>query len=163
MNTLPPAASGPAGTLFVVAAPSGAGKSSLVSALLEVDHQISLSVSHTTRLPRPHEVDGQHYCFVGRAEFERGVAAGIFLEHAEVHGNHYGSLKSEVLRHLATRLQSTFRGDDVMVARTGGEEFGLILRDADEVSVMIRVEAFREALQARPIVCAGIAVPVGRT
>ena len=101
MNTLPPAASGPAGTLFVVAAPSGAGKSSLVSALLEVDHQISLSVSHTTRLPRPHEVDGQHYCFVGRAEFERDVAAGIFLEHAEVHGNWYGTSRVQVEALLA--------------------------------------------------------------
>jgi guanylate kinase len=90
-----------AGTLFVVAAPSGAGKSSLVSALLEVDQQISLSISLTTRLPRPHEVDGQHYCFVERAEFERGVAAGIFLEHAEVHGNWYGTSRARVETLLA--------------------------------------------------------------
>ncbi len=90
-----------AGTLFVVAAPSGAGKSSLVSALLAVDDRISLSISHTTRLPRPHEVDGQHYFFVERAEFERGVAAGIFLEHAEVHGNGYGTARERVETLLA--------------------------------------------------------------
>jgi guanylate kinase len=69
--------------------------------LLEVDRQISLSISHTTRLPRPHEVDGQHYCFVERAEFERGVAAGIFLEHAEVHGNWYGTSRKQVETRLA--------------------------------------------------------------
>lgn len=102
MSTPLPTASRPAGTLFVVAAPSGAGKSSLVAALLEVDPQISLSISHTTRLPRPHEVDGQHYCFVSRAEFERGVAAGIFLEHAEVHGNLYGTSREKVETLLAS-------------------------------------------------------------
>ena len=84
------------GTLFVVAAPSGAGKSTLVNALLESDEAISLSVSHTTRPPRPGEEYGRHYYFVERDVFEREVAEGIFLEHAEVHGNLYGTSREAV-------------------------------------------------------------------
>ncbi|RDS82569.1 guanylate kinase [Dyella psychrodurans] len=84
------------GTLFIVAAPSGAGKSTLVNALLERQPAISLSVSHTTRPPRPGEQYGRHYYFVERAEFEREVAEGIFLEHAEVHGNFYGTSRRTV-------------------------------------------------------------------
>ena len=84
------------GTLFIVAAPSGAGKSTLVNALLEREPGISLSVSHTTRPPRPGEQYGRHYYFVERAEFEREVAEGIFLEHAEVHGNFYGTSRRTV-------------------------------------------------------------------
>jgi guanylate kinase len=84
------------GTLFIVAAPSGAGKSTLVNALLEREPDISLSISHTTRPPRPGEQYGRHYYFVERAEFEREVAEGIFLEHAEVHGNFYGTSRTTV-------------------------------------------------------------------
>ncbi len=84
------------GTLFVVAAPSGAGKSTLVNALLEREPAISLSVSHTTRPPRAGELYGRHYYFVERAEFEREIAEGIFLEHAEVHGNLYGTSRITV-------------------------------------------------------------------
>jgi guanylate kinase len=84
------------GTLFVVAAPSGAGKSTLVNALLECEPAISLSVSHTTRPPRTGELYGRHYYFVERGEFEREVAEGIFLEHAEVHGNLYGTSRTTV-------------------------------------------------------------------
>jgi guanylate kinase len=84
------------GTLFIVAAPSGAGKSTLVNALLVKEPGISLSVSHTTRPPRPGEQYGRHYYFVERAEFEREVAEGIFLEHAEVHGNFYGTSQKTV-------------------------------------------------------------------
>ena len=84
------------GTLFVVAAPSGAGKSTLVHALLERESAISLSVSHTTRPPRPGEQSGRQYYFVDHAEFERKIAEGIFLEHAEVHGNLYGTSRTRV-------------------------------------------------------------------
>jgi len=84
------------GTLFVVAAPSGAGKSTLVNALLEREPAISLSISHTTRPPRPGEMYGRHYYFVEREEFEREIAEGIFLEHAEVHGNLYGTSRTTV-------------------------------------------------------------------
>lgn len=79
------------GNLFVVAAPSGAGKSSLVNALLAQDSRIRLSVSCTTRPPRGSEVNGVHYEFIDRAEFQRRIAAGEFLEWAEVHGNLYGT------------------------------------------------------------------------
>lgn len=89
------------GTLFIVAAPSGAGKSTLVNALLERESAISLSISHTTRPPRPGEEYGRHYYFVDRAEFERQAAAGIFLEHAEVHGNFYGTSREKVQALLA--------------------------------------------------------------
>jgi guanylate kinase len=85
-----------AGTLFVVAAPSGAGKSTLVNALLDREPAISLSVSHTTRPPRTGELYGRHYYFVERAEFEREIGEGIFLEHAEVHGNLYGTSRTSV-------------------------------------------------------------------
>jgi guanylate kinase len=90
-----------AGTLFVVAAPSGAGKSSLVNALLEREPAISLSISHTTRPPRVGELYGRHYYFVEREAFEKQVAAGIFLEHAEVHGNLYGTSGTTVQELLA--------------------------------------------------------------
>ena len=89
------------GTLFVVAAPSGAGKSTLVNALLEREPGISLSISHTTRPPRPGETYGRHYYFVERAEFERQIAGGVFLEHAEVHGNLYGTSRTTVQELLA--------------------------------------------------------------
>jgi guanylate kinase len=89
------------GTLFVVAAPSGAGKSTLVNALLEREPAISLSVSHTTRPPRAGEEYGRHYYFVERDAFEREVADGVFLEHAEVHGNLYGTSRAVVQSLLA--------------------------------------------------------------
>lgn len=79
------------GNLFVVAAPSGAGKSSLVQELLSRDAGIQLSVSYTTRAPRGQEQDGREYLFVDRAEFEKRIKAGDFLEWAEVHGNLYGT------------------------------------------------------------------------
>jgi guanylate kinase len=92
---------GEAGTLFIVAAPSGAGKSTLVNALLEREPAISLSVSHTTRPPRAGEEFGRHYYFVERAAFEREIAEGVFLEHAEVHGNLYGTSLTKVQELLA--------------------------------------------------------------
>jgi len=79
------------GTLYIVSAPSGAGKTSLVAALLKADPDVRLSVSHTTRTPRPGEVDGREYNFVSLAEFERMERAGEFLESALVFGNRYGT------------------------------------------------------------------------
>jgi guanylate kinase len=90
------------GTLFIVAAPSGAGKSTLVNALLEREPGISLSISHTTRAPRPGDVNGVQYHFVDRAAFEAMVAHGDFLEHAEVFGNGYGTSRGAVEPILAT-------------------------------------------------------------
>ena len=82
------------GSLFVVAAPSGAGKTSLVRALLADAPLMQLSVSFTTRAPRPGEVDGRDYFFVDQPEFERRREAGEFLEWAEVHGNLYGTSRA---------------------------------------------------------------------
>ena len=79
------------GSLFIISAPSGAGKSSLTAKLLEQDKNICLSVSYTTRAPRPGEVDGRDYHFVDQACFMGMLERGEFLESAEVHGNRYGT------------------------------------------------------------------------
>ena len=84
------------GSLFVIAAPSGAGKTSLVKAVLDRDPALRVSVSHTTRKPRAHERDGEHYHFVSTDEFKRLVAAGEFLENAQVFDNYYGTSHSAV-------------------------------------------------------------------
>ena len=79
------------GNLFIVCAPSGAGKTSLVSELVMADPQIRLSVSYTTRQPRSGEVDGREYHFVTEAQFAQMIERGEFLENALVHGNHYAT------------------------------------------------------------------------
>ncbi len=84
------------GNLFVVAAPSGAGKSSLVKALMELDQRVSPSVSHTTRAPRGQEVHGREYYFVSQETFDQMVAQDAFLEWAHVHGNRYGTSKQAI-------------------------------------------------------------------
>lgn len=81
------------GSLFTVSAPSGAGKTSLVKALVAADSQLRVSVSHTTRAMRPGEVDGENYHFVDSGEFDRMVANDHFLEHATVFDNAYGTSK----------------------------------------------------------------------
>ncbi|MFT2089517.1 guanylate kinase [Paraglaciecola sp. 2405UD69-4] len=96
------------GNLFILAAPSGAGKSSLIKALLEKhqesdDHNnaMQVSVSHTTRAPRPGEVDGVHYHFVDHAAFEALIAENSFFEWAEVFGNYYGTSRVVIEQTLA--------------------------------------------------------------
>lgn len=89
------------GNLFVVAAPSGTGKSSLVKALMELDHQIAPSVSHTTRPPRGQEVDGREYHFVDNATFDRMIANDDFVEWANVHNNRYGTSKTAIESRIA--------------------------------------------------------------
>ena len=79
------------GNLFIVSAPSGAGKTSLVAALLDADPLVRKSVSFTTRTPRPGDINGREYNFVEMDEFERMRARGEFVESALVHGNHYGT------------------------------------------------------------------------
>ena len=88
-NPVEPAAR--AGTILIIVAPSGAGKTSLVRALLESRPNVGHSVSCTTRAPRAGEIDGVDYHFIDRADFERRREAGEFLEWAEVHGNLYGT------------------------------------------------------------------------
>src|SRR3990167_70457 len=96
------------GNLFVFSAPSGTGKSSLVKALLELDSRLQVSVSHTTRKPRGQEQHGREYWFVSKDEFDAMVARGDFFEHAEVHGNCYGTSRKAI----EERIQ---HGEDVVL------------------------------------------------
>jgi guanylate kinase len=96
------------GCLFVVAAPSGAGKSSQVKALLAADPQLAVSVSHTTRAPRGQEQHGREYWFVAPEAFDQMVQADEFFEWAQVHGNRYGTSRRAVLQELE-------RGQDVVL------------------------------------------------
>lgn len=96
------------GTLYIISAPSGAGKTSLVRALIESTADIGVSVSHTTRAMRPGEVDGVNYHFVDEATFERLVARGEFFEHAWVFDRHYGTSRVEVEKRLRA-------GEDVIL------------------------------------------------
>lgn len=91
------------GSLFIVSAPSGAGKSSLIAALLKRygNGDMAVSVSHTTRTPRPGEQNGQHYHFVDHAQFEQLIADDAFFEYAEVFGNYYGTSKAAIAAQLA--------------------------------------------------------------
>ena len=89
------------GTLFIVAAPSGAGKSSIVNACLARDPNIALSISFTSRAPRPGERHAQHYHFIGAGEFQRMIDAGDFFEHALVHGDLKGTARQSVEPQLA--------------------------------------------------------------
>lgn len=102
------------GTLYIVSAPSGAGKSSLIQALLKTQplYDTQVSVSHTTRQPRPGEVHGEHYFFVNHDEFKEMISRDAFLEHAEVFGNYYGTSREAIEQVLAT-------GVDVFSISTG--------------------------------------------
>jgi guanylate kinase len=84
------------GKVFVITGPSGVGKGTLIERLLERIPELELSISATTREPRPGEVDGRDYHFLSPEEFRRRLEAGDFLEHASYSGNHYGTLRSEV-------------------------------------------------------------------
>ena len=107
MNTYP-------GNLYVVAAPSGAGKSSLVKALMELDARVLPSVSHTTRAPRGQEFHGREYFFIDDPEFDRMIQAQAFLEWAQVHGNRYGTsratIESTIAKGMDVILEIDFQG-----------------------------------------------------
>ena len=133
------------GILFIVSAPSGAGKTSLLKALLPTDDNLVLSVSHTTRPPRPGEVDGVHYHFVSVGEFMRLAGEGAFLEQAQVFGNYYGTSEAGVREQLA-------RGHDVVleIDWQGARQVRKAFPDA--VSIFIvppSIEALRERLGNR--------------
>ena len=96
------------GNLIVVAAPSGAGKSSLVKALLELDSHVHLSISHTTRAPRGQEKHGRDYYFASQSEFDAMVEGNAFVEWAHVHGNRYGTSKKAIEERIA-------QGSDVIL------------------------------------------------
>lgn len=129
------------GTLYIISAPSGAGKTSLVKALIDLDPLVCVSVSHTTRAPRPGEVDGQDYHFVEQPDFARMIASADFLEHAQVFTNQYGTSRSWVEATLAA-------GQDVIleIDWQGAQQIRKQMPEA--VSIFI-LPPSREALQQR--------------
>ncbi len=129
------------GTLFIVAAPSGAGKSSIVNAVLARDPNICLSISFTSRKPRPGERHAEHYHFVSAQEFEGMVAAGDFFEHALVHGDWKGSARQSVEPQLAA-------GKDVLLEIDWQGARQVRDKVPDAVSVFI-LPPSRQALEQR--------------
>ena len=129
------------GTLFIVAAPSGAGKSSLVNATLAKEPGIALSISFTSRAPRPGERHAQHYHFVSKEEFERMIAAGDFFEHALVHGDYKGTARQSVEPQLAA-------GKDVLLEIDWQGARQVREKMPDAVSVFI-LPPSKDALETR--------------
>lgn len=129
------------GKLFVVAAPSGAGKTSLVRALMQRQPQLRFSISYTTRQQRPAERHGHDYFFVDKAEFERLLGAGEFLEHAQVFDNYYGTSRTQV-EHLLAAGSSVLLEIDWQGAQQ-------IRRAAPQHSSIFILPPSREALEKR--------------
>ncbi len=133
------------GNLYIVSAPSGAGKTSLVRALLEQDRAIRLSVSYTTRAARPGEEEGIHYHFISQDEFKRRLEAGDFLESAEVYGNHYGTSHSWVVSQLE-------QGHDILleIDWQGAQQVRKLLPQAITIFILPpSLQALRERLSGR--------------
>lgn len=128
------------GNLFVVAAPSGAGKSSLVKALLELDSHLDVSISHTTRKPRGQEQNGREYWFVDEPTFRAMVERGDFFEWAEVHGNLYGTSRKAI----EDRLQ---RGEDVVLEIDWQGALQIKQLFPDAVLIFILPPSYEELLQ----------------
>jgi guanylate kinase len=129
------------GTLFIVAAPSGAGKSSIVNAVLARDPRLCLSISFTSRQPRPGERHAEHYNFISVDEFKAMVAAGDFFEHALVHGDWKGTARQSVLPQLAA-------GKDVVleIDWQGARQVRRLLPEAIGIFIL---PPSREALEQR--------------
>jgi guanylate kinase len=133
------------GSLFMVVAPSGAGKSTLVNALLAQEENIRLSVSFTTRPPRPGDVNGREYHFVALPEFEARRNADEFLEWAEVHGNYYGTSRVLIEEHVKT-------GTDVLLEIDWQGAHQVKKRFPDAVGIFIlppSITALEERLNKR--------------
>lgn len=133
------------GTLFVISAPSGAGKTSLVSEMLRQDSALGVSISHTTRPMRDGEQDGVNYHFVSRETFEAMIARGDFLEHANVFGNYYGTSQTWVRDTLAS-------GQDVIleIDWQGAEQVRRLIPDCVGIFIVPpSAEILRERLVGR--------------
>lgn len=133
------------GTLYVISAASGAGKTSLLNALVKQLPDIEVSVSHTTRKKREGEIDGENYHFIDKADFEAMVEAGDFFEHATVFGNMYGTSR----RHIQEQLQC---GKDVIleIDWQGARQVRELVSDCKTIHVLPpSIKALRERLQAR--------------
>jgi len=133
------------GSLFIVCAASGTGKTSLVRELLKADPGIKLSVSYTTRQPRPGEVDGREYHFVSTQEFEHMLERGEFLESAQVHGNYYGTSQRWIAAQRAT-------GSDILleIDWQGAAQVRKLIPDSIGVFILPpSIEALKERLTKR--------------
>ena len=119
------------GTLYIIAAPSGAGKTTLVTELVKTTRYITVSVSHTTRSKREGEIDGQHYQFTTIDAFQHMIGKGIFLEHAEVFGNFYGTSQMWVEEQLN-------QGIDVIleIDWQGGQQVRRLMPDAIGIFIL---------------------------
>ena len=135
------------GILFVISAPSGAGKTTLVEALRQTAN-LFYSVSCTTRPPRSGEIDGEHYQFLSTADFRARLEAGDFLEHAQVHGDFYGTLREPVLTNLKngidvlididTQGAATIRNCDDPIIRQALTDIFIMPPDLDELRRRLR-------------------------
>ncbi|MGN1370119.1 MAG: guanylate kinase [Aristaeellaceae bacterium] len=133
------------GMLLVISGPSGTGKGTLIERLMEADKSLVFSVSATTRAPRPGEINGVHYHFVTDAEYDQLVADNAFVEHATVHGNRYGTLRSEVYERLA-------RGENVVLDIDVQGALNVIASEKEKVSIFIlppSMKVLRERLIGR--------------
>jgi guanylate kinase len=133
------------GNLFLVSAPSGAGKTSIVNAALAADSGTSVSVSHTTRPARGGEVDGDNYFFIGDDEFTRMIENGEFLEHANVFGKRYGTSKAEV-----ERKRSQGKNVILEIDWQGAQQVRAVLPEAISVFILPpSVEELAQRLNSR--------------
>jgi len=133
------------GTLFIFSAPSGTGKTSLVNALVRDTNHLKLSISHTTRQPRPKEIDGYNYHFIGVEKFKQMELAGVFMESANVFGNHYGTSQETVQKMLE-------EGHDVVleIDWQGAEQ--IKARFPDAISIFIlppSIQTLQDRLESR--------------
>lgn len=125
------------GMLLVISGPSGTGKGTLIKRLMEEDPTLVFSVSATTRAPRPGEIDGVHYHFVTNEQYDQLVAENAFVEYATVHGNRYGTLRSEVYE----RLQ---RGENVVLDIDVQGALNVIASEKEKVSIFILPPSMKE-------------------
>lgn len=133
------------GTLFIVSAPSGTGKTSLVNALVRDTNHLKLSISHTTRPARPKEIDGYNYHFIDEAKFKQMELAGVFMESANVFGNFYGTSQETVQKMLED-------GHDVVleIDWQGAEQVKKRIPEAVSIFILPpSIEALRERLENR--------------
>ena len=133
------------GMLLVISGPSGTGKGTIIEKLMKADESLVFSVSATTRQPRPGEVDGVHYHFMTVENYNELIEQDAFVEHAQVHGNYYGTLRSEVY----SRLE---RGENVVLDIDVQGALNVIASEKEKVSIFIlppSMKVLRERLTGR--------------
>ena len=133
------------GMLLVISGPSGTGKGTIIERLMAEDKSLVFSVSATTRAPRPGEKDGVHYHFMTVERYQELIAQDAFVEHAQVHGNYYGTLRSEVYQRLE-------RGENVVLDIDVQGALNVIASEKEKVSIFIlppSLKVLRERLTGR--------------